>query len=153
MPAQPPWFIIVRAGKAAHFAGRVSSNVIRPKVPIVDVRFVQGHASLPASASAQHLADAIGQVLAPEPGRTWVRLQALEASHYAENGTTLTEQDLPVFVSLFLAHPPQGAEFEAQVVAVGRAVAQCFARAPQRVHVEYAPAAAGRMAFGGVVVR
>jgi hypothetical protein len=82
-----------------------------------------------------------------------VRLQALEASHYAENGTTLSEQDLPVFVSLLLAHPPRGAELEAQVVAVSRAVARCVARAPERVHVEYAPAAVGRMAFGGVVVR
>ena len=122
-------------------------------MPLVDVRFVQGHTSLPATACAQQLADAIGRVLSPDPGRTWVRLQAIDASQYAENGVTLGERELPVFVSLLLAHPPQGAELSRQALAVAGAVANCFARELERVHVEYAPAAAGRMAFGGVVVR
>ena len=121
-------------------------------MPIADVRFVRGRAPHPIPPSAQQLADAIGRALASGPGQTWVRLQALEASQYAENGANVDEEDLPVFVSLLLAHPPQGEELAAQAVAVTYAVASCFARQPERVHVEYAPAAAGRVAFGGVVV-
>lgn len=121
-------------------------------MPIADVCFVRGRPPFPVTPSAQQLADAIGRVLASQPGRTWVRLQVLETSQYAENGASLDEEDLPVFVSLLLAHPPQGAELAAHAHAVTQAVARCFARPPERVHVEYAPAAAGRMAFGGVVV-
>jgi len=34
-----------------------------------------------------------------------------------------------------------------------RAVAAAVGRSPERVHVQYAPAGAGRQAFGGVLVK
>ena len=42
---------------------------------------------------------------------------------------------------------------DAQVLAITRAVAQCLACAPERVHVLYAPPGAGRQAFGGTLIR
>ena len=115
-------------------------------MPIVDVHCVG--ASLPA---ADALADVIGDALHLPPGRVWVRLHPLPAEHYAENGGPL-QGALPVFVTILHARPPSGAALKAEVAALTRAVAGVCGRPAERVHVEYAPAGAGRIAFGGRLV-
>jgi hypothetical protein len=115
-------------------------------VPIVDIHCV----GAPAPA-AQGLADAIGDALRLPPGRIWVRLHLLPAAHYAENGDAL-QGVLPVFVNILHAHPPTGVALHAEVAALTRAVAGVSGRPVERVHIEYAPAGAGRMAFGGRLV-
>ena len=122
-------------------------------MPIVDIEIVRAPHAPSGSASARALADALGRAFDSAPGHTWVRLRTLDAAAYAENETDIAAADLPVFVSVLHAQPPLGAALDAQVLAVTHAVAQCLACKPERVHVLYAPAGAGRQAFGGTLVR
>jgi phenylpyruvate tautomerase PptA (4-oxalocrotonate tautomerase family) len=120
-------------------------------MPIVDVEIVgDDTASGPLLPTA--LADVLGGIFGTAPGRTWVRIRRLPASAYAENGVEVTSVGLPVFVTVLHARPPEGDARAAEVLAVTRAVADWARRDPQRVHVQYAPAAAGRQAFGGTLV-
>jgi len=101
----------------------------------------------------QSLADAIGRALHSPPGQTWVRFRSLRSSEYAENGALVDAAELPVFVSVLERQPPAGAELEAEVTALTHAIAQVVGRPAARVHIEYAPAAAGRVSFGGKLVQ
>lgn len=121
-------------------------------MPIIDIELVGESETEFAKASAQTLADALGHVLCSELGRIWVRLRFLNSISYAENLSMLDRADLPTFVTVLQAHPPVGDALAAEVMAITMAVAQCLARAPERVHVQYAPPAAGRQAFGGKLV-
>ena len=122
-------------------------------MPIVDIELVGESEAESAGVSARALADAIGHALGSDPGHTWVRLRFLASTAYAENQATLEGADLPVFVTVQHAHPPLGEALVSEAMALTLAVAKCLARAPERVHVQYAPAAAGRQAFGGTLVR
>ena len=115
-------------------------------MPLIDVHCVG--APVPA---ADALADVIGDALHLPPGRVWVRLHPLPAEHYAENGGPL-QGALPVFITILHARPPTGEALKAEVAALTQAVAGVCARPAERVHVEYAPAGAGRIAFGGRLV-
>lgn len=121
-------------------------------MPIIDIEFVRPNAQAAVLPAAQALADAIGRVLKTRPGRTWVRVRTLDASCYAENESTLPPGELPVFATVLHAHPPVGAALAAEVVALTEAIASCCSCPSERVHVQYAPAAAGRQAFGGSLV-
>lgn len=122
-------------------------------MPIIDIQpVVAGGAAAADAAAIQRLADAIGRVLGSAPGRTWLRLQPLPAAHYAENDSALAGDELPVFVTVLHAQPPTGAALAREVAALTSVVAAELGCAPSRVHVQYAPAAAGRQAFGGSMV-
>jgi phenylpyruvate tautomerase PptA (4-oxalocrotonate tautomerase family) len=120
-------------------------------MPIVDVQVVRAAGAGPDPA-AQPLADALGRVFGSAPGRTWVRVSSLDAASYAENDVALGAGELPAFVTVLHAHPPTGAALAAQVLAVTEAVAGCLGLPADRVHVQMAPAGAGRQAFGGKLV-
>jgi hypothetical protein len=122
-------------------------------VPIVEVEVICQSEAEFAVLSAQSLADALGQVFGIAPGHTWVKLLLLSSHQYAESETVVQATELPVFVSILHAHLPQDELLAAEAKTITLAVAQCLGRAPDRVHVQYAPAAAGRQAFGGTVVR
>lgn len=122
-------------------------------MPIVDIEIVSRSGFAFRRVSPQALADALGKVFAVPPGRTWVRLRMLEASRYAENESALGKDDLPAFVTILHAHPPEAAALGEELAAVTGVVARLLGRSPERVHVQYAPAAAGRQAFGGNLVR
>ena len=121
-------------------------------MPIVDIELVCATETEIATAKADLLADALGDVFGSPPGRTWVRLRFLGSAAYAENRSEPQESGLPVFVTVLHAHPPAGEALAAEVRAVTHAVANGLARPFERVHVQYAPAAAGRQAFGGDLV-
>lgn len=122
-------------------------------MPILDIEIVHGDGDSPPAASlTQALADAAGRVLGSAPGRTWVRVLSLGASQYGENGTTVAPGELPVFVTVLHAHPPQGEALAAEVLALTQAVAACLGRPAGQVHVQYAPPGAGRQAFGGTLM-
>ncbi|HRI17619.1 MAG TPA: hypothetical protein PL196_03770 [Burkholderiaceae bacterium] len=122
-------------------------------MPIVDVEVVGPAANAGGGAvSARALADALGQVFGCPAGRTWVRLRRLDDAAYAENGAVLGESEWPVFVTVQHARLPDEAALRAEAAAVTLAVARCVGRPPGRVHVHYAPAGAGRLAFGGQLV-
>jgi phenylpyruvate tautomerase PptA (4-oxalocrotonate tautomerase family) len=101
-------------------------------MPIVDIEIVGEITESNAGACAQALADEAARVFASPPANTWVRVHTLARECYAENGIAVAPSDLPVFVTVLKRQVPQ--------------------RAPGRVHVEYAAAAAGRMAFGGTLI-
>ncbi len=122
-------------------------------MPIIDVELVASEGSDLAEPSAAVIADALGKVLGNPPGRTWVRLRVLSSSAYAENECSLSEDELPVFAIVLHAHVPEGEALVAEVTAITAAIANCLRRNPERVHVQYAPAAAGRQAFGGKLVQ
>jgi phenylpyruvate tautomerase PptA (4-oxalocrotonate tautomerase family) len=121
-------------------------------MPIVDVQLVMpAHTPLP-SGLTQELADSIGDLLDAPPGRVWVRLSVLPATHYAENRAAIEASSLPVFVRVLHAHSPQGPARQEQLTALTHAVAIVTGRPADLVHLEFAPDGAGRVAFGGQLV-
>jgi phenylpyruvate tautomerase PptA (4-oxalocrotonate tautomerase family) len=121
-------------------------------MPIVDVELVRADEQQAAPVSAAALASSLGAVFGSPPGRTWVRVRFLPASAYAENDCEADADQLPVFVTVLLAHWPAGEALAEQCRQVTQAVANCLSCPAERVHVQYAPKAAGRQAFGGHLV-
>ena len=121
-------------------------------MPIVDVELVCVSEQEAPPISAAALASALGSVFGSSPGRTWVRVRFLPSSAYAENECELSAEQLPAFVTVLHAHWPVGEALARQVQQVTQAVAGCLSLPPERVHVQYAPEAAGRQAFGGNLV-
>ena len=122
-------------------------------MPIVDVELVSESEAEFSAISAQALANALGVALGSQPGHTWVRLRYLNNRCYAENLAAPLRVELPVFVTVLLAHPPEESALAEQVAAVTKAVANSVGRSREVVHVQYAPAAGGRQAFGGELVQ
>jgi len=120
-------------------------------MPIIDVEALRATVRGTAP-TAGELADAYGEVFAAPPGRVWVRLRWLEADCYAENGLSIAESELPVFVTVLHARWPEGPALQAELEALTRTTAAAFGCAAERVHVQYAPPGAGRQAFGGHLV-
>lgn len=118
-------------------------------MPIVDLAIVVPPAAPLPGGLAQGLADALGSSLNTAPGRLWVRLRRLDAQHYAENGCTLEGDAYPVFVTVLHAVPPTGEALDAESAVITDAVARVTGRPASRVHLEYAAAGRGRLAFGG----
>lgn len=121
-------------------------------MPIVDVLIVSADPQGAANGLARTLADGLGRVFGSAPGRTWVRLQTLAEAAYAENEAQSAATELPVFVTVLHARPPVGVALVEELRAVTAAVADGLGRPTERVHVQYAPAGAGRQAFGGRLV-
>jgi hypothetical protein len=122
-------------------------------MPIIDIELVCESELEFAKVSARNLADVLGHALSSEPGRTWVRVRFLTSSDYAENQVSVSNDELPTFVTVLHAHPPTGEGLIAEASLITEAVAQCLARLPERLHVQYAAAGAGRQAFGGHLVQ
>lgn len=121
-------------------------------MPIADVEVVRS-AESSALPSASTLAAAVGHALGTPPGRTWVRLRVLDAACYAENKASVSPEELPVFVTILHEHLPAPPAMAAEVQLLTHAVAHCFGCSTERVHVQYAPAGAGRQAFGGTLIK
>lgn len=122
-------------------------------MPIVDVEVVGSDAAQPRRGAASALADAVGEVLGTPPGRTWVRLRTLGSEGYAENGGGPPAGVRPVFVTVLKATLPEPEAMAAECAQLAAAVGRVCARPTENVHVLYLPAAAGRIAFGGKLVR
>jgi phenylpyruvate tautomerase PptA (4-oxalocrotonate tautomerase family) len=122
-------------------------------MPIVDLLIVQARPSpgtAPAPSWNLHtLADRLGTLFGSAPGQTWVRLHRLPADDYAENAVAPADTPAPVFVQVLMAVPPQGLAAAAQAGSITALVAETLTCPPDLVHVVYAPAGAGRVAFGG----
>ena len=121
-------------------------------MPIIDVEIVVAPNDPVAAHLAQSLADAAGRVLDSPAGQTWVRLRLLAREHYAENESSLAATELPAFVTVPKRALPRQAEVTDENATLTDAIAEVLGRARSCVHVEYAPAARGRLAFGGKLV-
>ena len=122
-------------------------------MPIVDVELVAGPDGVVASRLAQSLADAVGRALGSPVGQTWVRLHILAREHYAENESSIETAELPVFVTVLKSTLPAASQMATEVSALTGAIAEVLGRKSSCVHVEYAPAARGRLSFGGKLVQ
>ena len=121
-------------------------------MPIVEIEVACQTEAQFGEISVRQLADAVGKAIGSAPGRTWVKLRYLSTSSYAENETVVPDSELPVFVSVLHAHMPHDDKLSIEAKAVTLAVAACLGRAPEFVHVQYEPSAAGRQAFGGTII-
>ena len=121
-------------------------------MPIVDVEMVIAATEATEPGLAAALADAVGEVLESEAGSVWVRLRRLSETRYAENGGGPPDGVRPVFVTVLLAHVPEGAALQDQVRRLTDVIAAVCNRPAENVHVLYLPEARGRMAFGGRLV-
>jgi phenylpyruvate tautomerase PptA (4-oxalocrotonate tautomerase family) len=122
-------------------------------MPIVTVELVRETDAALEPTLAQAVADAVGRALDSPPGQTWVRLHTLGRNQYAENVRSVQAGELPVFVTVIKRHVPVSAELQTEVALLTHAVAQAIGRPATCVHVEYAPAGANRLAFGGKLVQ
>lgn len=118
-------------------------------MPIVDVELVAD--GVPDGA-AQALADVVGAVLGTPAGETWVRLRALAPAAYAESAGGPRPDATPVFVTVTRRHVPARPALVQEIDALTHAIAGVLRRSAEQVHIEYAPPAAGRVAFGGRLV-
>ena len=121
-------------------------------MPIVDIEIVGDVAQPVAGTLAQALADEAARVFASKPANTWVRVRTLARESYAENAIAVAPSDLPVFATVLQRQPPERIALAREIAALTQAIARTVGRSADRVHIEYAPAAAGRMAFGGTLV-
>lgn len=122
-------------------------------MPIVDVEIVSRDAAPPPSIDLPALARALGRAFECPAHQTWLRLRRLPESCYAENGPPASDGSLPVFVTVLQAHTAHGEALADEVLEITQVVASAVGRPADRVHVLYAPPAAGRQAFGGRLVR
>ncbi len=121
-------------------------------MPIIDLTIVVNNAHPVPPDEAQRLADALGSALAMAPGRLWLRLHALPASHYAENDSQLSASELPAFLTVLHARRPEGPALAEEAALLARVVAEVLGREASHIHIEYQASGAGRMAFGGRLV-
>ncbi len=122
-------------------------------MPIVSIEIVADANHALEHDLAQTLADGIGRALDSPPGKTWVRLRSIMGNQYAENENPIKHGELPVFVTVLKRQSPQGSKLEAEVAELTMVIAQVLGRPAACVHVEYAPAAVGRVSFGGKLVQ
>jgi phenylpyruvate tautomerase PptA (4-oxalocrotonate tautomerase family) len=122
-------------------------------MPIVTVEVVVEAGGSIAPDLARALANGVGRVFGSPPGQTWVRLHTLDKTRYAENDSSLEASELPVFVTVLKREPLSGHALETEVASLTEAIARAVGRPPASVHLEYAPEAVSRLAFGGKLVR
>ncbi|MDH4115211.1 MAG: hypothetical protein OEU89_07045 [Burkholderiaceae bacterium] len=120
-------------------------------MPVVDIQVVTDAEHTVPAGSAKAVATAMATVLHAPSGHVWVRLEHLPVEQYAENGPV--EVLFPVFVKVLLADLPPPDALATQAASLAQAVATCLNRRAEQVHIEYAPAGRGRVAFGGQLVR
>jgi phenylpyruvate tautomerase PptA (4-oxalocrotonate tautomerase family) len=122
-------------------------------MPILDVEIVvRPNESLPRELAAE-LANRAGEIFGAPPGTTWVKVRSIARKNYAENGAGPPEGVFPVFVSVLKVKLPPPDTIQIEVVRLTEAIAQVCARPKENVHIVYLPEGAGRVAFGGKVVR
>ena len=122
-------------------------------MPIVDVQCLLADGDAPFEhAAVQRLADALGEVFGSDPGGTWVRMRYLAERDYVENNRPIGDMR-PTFVEV-LERDAGGEDIRAErATALADAVASVLRRPRPNVHVIFAPAGAGRVAFGGELIR
>jgi len=121
-------------------------------VPILDVQIVRAAGEAARQGLSQAIADAAASVFGTPAGQTWVRLHEIRRECYAENGGGPDVGTAPVFVQVLRAAVPTVEELAREAADLAAAVARACGRPIENVHIEYAPPAAGRVAFGGKLI-
>jgi phenylpyruvate tautomerase PptA (4-oxalocrotonate tautomerase family) len=127
-------------------------------MPIVTIELMSDEgsavgAALPSAGTIREITDALGAIFDSRPSGTWVKFREQSREHYAENNAELTADVRPVVVEILKADLPDPASLTTEARAICLLVAKALTRPPENVHVVYQPAARGRIAFGGELVR
>jgi phenylpyruvate tautomerase PptA (4-oxalocrotonate tautomerase family) len=109
--------------------------------------------AMPTPEQLQSLADALGELFGSRPSGTWVRARQQQRAYYAENMIEFGSEMRPVIVEVLKSELASGQDLAIEAAAVCALVAQILGRRTENVHVVYQPAARGRVAFGGQLVR
>jgi phenylpyruvate tautomerase PptA (4-oxalocrotonate tautomerase family) len=109
--------------------------------------------AMPTPEQLQSLADALGELFGSQPSGTWVKARQQQRAYYAENMIDFSPDLRPVIVEVLKSDVESGKTLVIEAAAVSAVVAQVLGRRTDNVHVIYAPAARGRVAFGGQLVR
>ena len=120
-------------------------------MPIFDIELVGD--DVQSAGTVQKLADDLGELLGSNKAGTWVRLHYLPRIQYAENDTGIDESVRPVFVSVLKARLEDEDRLATEATAIAGKVSELLERPMQNIHVLFQPDAAGRIAFGGVLLR
>lgn len=120
-------------------------------MPILGIEVVQSPDDSISDEAIQGIADSSSEIFGTKAGRTWVKLHRFNQTDYAENGRPNNVLK-PVFDSVLKAEPPMGEELKTEIMNLTKIVALAFGRPLENVHVSYAPAAKGRVSFGGKLV-
>lgn len=81
-----------------------------------------------------------------------MQLAEMPAENYAENGTTVEDSELPIFVQVQQLDWSIDESRIHEAASLAAAVAACTNRKIDRIHIEYAPPGRGRVAFGGNLI-
>lgn len=109
--------------------------------------------ALPTPDQLQELADALGELFGSQPSGTWVRARQQDRAYYAENMIDCSPELRPVIVEILKSELETGKDLAIEAAAICALVSQTLGRRTENVHVIYEPAARGRVAFGGKLVR
>ncbi len=121
-------------------------------MPILDVEIVLHPQELLPAGIAGAIANKAGAIFKTPPAQTWVKVHAIPFDRYAENHKEASDAVYPVFVHILKAKIPSPEALQAEVEALGLAIAEICQRPPANIHLFYLPAGAGRVAFGGEIV-
>ena len=119
-------------------------------MPILQVDIV-GESSDFSEDLAQRIADRAGQVLQSRPQGTWVKVDFIAPSNYAENEGG-EEQFEPVFVSIVQSASLDKEQLKDQISQLTLAISSATGRPAENIHTIAEPSAKGRVAFGGKLV-
>jgi phenylpyruvate tautomerase PptA (4-oxalocrotonate tautomerase family) len=129
-------------------------------MPILDIELVASNRTHPSTGSGQvlpanltqSLADAVARVFGTPQGTVWVKVHIIASEQYAEdNGTPLGVY--PVFVTVLKSRIPEGSALENEIARLTQVIAEVLNRPDTNVHIFYQPDGAGRVAFGGKLVK
>jgi len=120
-------------------------------MPIVDVEIVLRPDETIRKEIVRELADELGDIFHTQESQTWVKVHALPADQYTENGGTRDGIYL-IFVSIIKSKLPTNEEMQEEVEKITGAIPQICGRSSENVHVIYQPEGRGRVAFGGKIV-
>ena len=122
-------------------------------MPILDVEIVASDSTtnLPADLT-QSLAEAAAQAFDAPTGTVWVKVQMIPSTQYAENGG-LPKGVYPIFVTVLKSRASSESELEEEIDRLTEKIAKVLERPKANIHILYQPDGAGRVAFGGRLVR
>jgi hypothetical protein len=118
-------------------------------MPILTIEFVHEPGELPPENAPREIANLAGEIFATPAGQTWVRLRLLGKASYTENGMSPAETPSPVFVSVLKRSLDNPEQLVAESKSLAKGIGDVFSRPTENVHIEFEPAGAGRIAFGG----
>jgi phenylpyruvate tautomerase PptA (4-oxalocrotonate tautomerase family) len=125
-----------------------------PDVPIVTIQIVASNNENTYSAEClAQLSDSLGSIFNSNAGGTWVKLEYLDRSHYAENETHPDENIQPTFVEVLKRTLPEQETLAREAEQIAAVVAHVLSRPLENVHIIYLPPGEGRVAFGGKLLK